>query len=96
MTLTRRFLIGVGVCTACVVGVVILLYVADAPTATDSEELERQALVAEGKFISAEMERANCDHDLTRVNEIRRRDADFKRRSADYLIRHGHTRPPER
>lgn len=63
-------------------------------TDTNTDELERQALVAEGKSITAEMEQANRNDDWSRVTEIRERDAAFKRRASDYLARHGQTPPP--
>jgi hypothetical protein len=62
-------------------------------TDTNTDALERQALVAEGKSIT-EMEQANRNHDWSRMTEIRERDATFKRRASDYLARHGRTPPP--
>ena len=49
---------------------------------TDTDALERQALIAEGKSITAEMEQANRNHVWSRVPEICERDAAFKRRAA--------------
>ena len=96
MTTPKYFLISGVVFVVGVVVIVIFLSAIDSPPSADSDELESQALAAEGTFISTEMERANRDHDWSRVNEIRQRNADFKRRSADYLARHGRTSPPER
>jgi hypothetical protein len=86
--------------SAIVVGLAVLFIVAltfvlgPSNTDTDTDALERQALVAEGKSITAEMEQANRNHDWSRVTEIRERDAAFKRRASDYLARHGQTPPP--
>jgi len=63
-------------------------------TDTNTDELERQALVAEGKSITAEMEQANRNQDWSRMAEIRERDATFKRRASRYLARHAQTPPP--
>ena len=63
-------------------------------TETNTDELERQALVREGKSITAEMAQANRNHDWSRTTEIRERDATFKRGASRYLERHGQTPPP--
>ena len=72
--------------SAIVVGIAVPIIVAltfvlgPSNTDTDTDALERQAFVAEGKSIAAEMEQANRNHDWSRVTEIRERDTGKRRR----------------
>jgi len=51
----------------------------------DALEPERRQLAAEGQAITAAMEEANRNHDFSHVEEIRARNAEFLRRSAELL-----------
>jgi len=63
--------------------------------ADNTDYKERAALAAEGEFLTSEMERANREHDWSRVNEIRRENNAFKNHAKDYLLRHRRTPPHE-
>ena len=53
----------------------------------DALERERQELAAEGKAITDAMEKANREHDFSHVTEIKARQAEFYRRSAEYMAK---------
>jgi hypothetical protein len=65
---------------------VLLLFTSN-PSDSDYQTPETAALAAEGRQITAEMEEANRTHDFTRVEDIKRRRADFMRRSRAVLQR---------
>lgn len=92
----NRVLLIIGIVFAAII-LLFIIGLFNSPN-SDSDELNRQALAAEGKSIQADMEQANRDHaapDSYRVREIRDRDAAFKHRADDYLASHGRTPPPQ-
>jgi hypothetical protein len=79
-----------------ILAAIILLFIIGLFSSPDSDELNRQALTAEGKSITADMEQANRDHaSPERVREIREREATFYNRGDDYFAKH-HMSPPPR
>ena len=88
----RKLAIIIGAIVTSII-LLFVIFVIGLFSSPDADELNRQALVAEGKSLTADMEQANRDHNSSRVSEIREREAAFRRRSDEYLAKHGRPRP---
>ena len=76
------------------IGVGLGIWIGVTAPVPPSDEIERMNLHAEGLNLSREMEGANRAHDWSGAEDIRKRDADFRKRADAYLARHGRTPPP--
>ena len=86
-------LIGIPIVVFVIIPLFFLIYwlitAAFVPNSKQAEieamEPERKELAAEGQSISDAMEEANRNHDFSNVEEINERNAEFLRRSAEYM-----------
>lgn len=69
------------------IAVAATLTACDPPDSTrnDALERERKELAIEGKAVSDAMEKANREHDFSHVKEIKERQSEFYRRSAEHM-----------
>jgi len=66
-----------------------LLTACDSSSSANNSALERERkeLAAEGKAITEAMKKANRDHDFSHVKEIKERQTEFYRRSAEHMAK---------